>query len=194
MEVLQQNLLIFIFSIHLMIKTSMNLILKKNKSQTGYSLVEMLIYISMLIILLVAIIQGVIMLSSSYINIKAVRSIENSAFTAINRLENDIRSSTSIDTSTSTFGVNPGMLKLNIGTSTTVRFYLSNQRLYVEENGSNTGPLTFANVRVTSLVFRNITTTNSSAIKIEMTLQSSSTAGILNKNFYMTTVLRGSYQ
>lgn len=164
----------------------------KQSTKTGYTLPEVLIYIAILSVLLVAIVQSLLLLTNSYKNIKAVRSIESSAITAIDRMETDIRGAESINTGNSSFNVNPGVLTITTG-ATTTKFYVSNQRMYVDENGVQVGPLTNADVKVTSLIFRSISTTTSSAVKIEMSLQSSYSSA-LTKNFYMTTVLRGSYQ
>jgi len=48
-------------------------------------------------------------------------------------------------------------------------------------------------VQVTSLVFRKITTTNSTAVKIEMTLRDTKDQTSLVENFYDTIILRGGY-
>lgn len=172
------------------------MIVRTHKKIAGFSLVEEVVYIGLFIILLLAVVNATIVLATTYRNIQAVRNIEISAITSMDRMVKEIRNGTSVNTSQTTWSTNPGSLMINSvnasGTSATVRFYVTNSQLMLEENGVAVGPLTSSAVKVTNLVFRNITTANSSAVKIEMTLQSSSTKPV-TKYFYDTSLLRGSY-
>ena len=69
-----------------------------------------------------------------------------------------------------------------------MKFSLSGGQVLLTTNA--TSSLTAANVNVTSLIFYLATSTHSSAVRIMMTLSSTST---LSRNFYDTAVLRESY-
>ncbi len=164
----------------------------------GFTLVESLVYLAIFVVLLAGIVNAISVLSSSYRNVRTARSIESSAISLMDRIIREVRNSTSIDSAQSSFGINPGSLSLNVvdgsGNPSTIRFYVSNQRVILEENGMSLGPVTASNVTVSSLVFRSYSTTTSSAVKIEMTLSSASTSKVfVTRNFYGTAVLRGSY-
>lgn len=164
------------------------------KSKTnikGFSLIETIVYVTIFSILLASVSYSTMILLSSYQKTKVVRRIENSAIASMDRMEKDIRNSTSVDTANSTFNTSSGSLSLISG-STTTKYYLLNNQIYISENGSVLGPITFSNVRVSSLIFNFISTSTSEAIKIEMTITGDSSTPI--KNFYNTAVLRGSYK
>ncbi len=163
----------------------------------GFSLVEILIYILLLGLLLAAIINSTLLLAKSYRNVKATRSIESSAISSMDRMTREIRNATSINTGASSLNVNPGILALNTttasGTSQTIRFYTSSGKLIMERDGSTVGQLTFSDSNVSNLIFRSISTTTSEAVKIEMSIQSSTSTSFITKNFYQTVILRSSY-
>lgn len=164
----------------------------KLKNKNGaYSIIETIIYVAMLTVLIGAIAYATMTLFSVYKKTKIVRSIEVSAVDSMDRIIRDIRNATSVNTAISSFNSSNGILALVSGT-TTSRFYLSNQKIYVDENGTVLGALTSGSANVTSLIFRYIQATSSVAVKVEMTITSSSTPGF-SKNFYNTAVLRGSY-
>lgn len=166
------------------------MLFNKNKNK-GYSLVETIIYVAMLTVLIGAIVYATMILFSVYKRTKTIRSVEVSAIDSMDRIIRDIRNATSVNAGASSFNSSSGILGLISG-ATTTRFYLNNQRIYVEENGSVLGALTASGANVTSLIFRYIQATSSVAVKVEMTITSSSTPDF-SKNFYDTAVVRGSY-
>ena len=168
--------------------------MKKNIFKNGYSLVETVAYIAMFTILLSSVTYGTMILVKSYKDTKIVRKIETSALASMDRMVREIRNATSVNVAGSSFGNSSGILTINNGTSSTTRFYLSNERIYVDENGVVLGPITLSSVSVTSLVFRHIATTTSEAIKIEMTMEGNTSGTSTVSNFYNTAVLRGSYE
>jgi Tfp pilus assembly protein PilV len=170
-------------------------IINKNLASRGFTLVETLIYMFLFVVLILGIINSTVLLAKNYRNIKSVRSIENSAISAMDRMTREIRDASSI--SSGTYNVNPGILILNgtdsSGTAETLKFYVSNGRVLLDRNGINIGQLTQADANVSSLVFRSISTTTSSAVKIEMTIDNGSSTPYITKNFYGTAILRSSY-
>jgi len=137
------------------------------------------------------------LLSNSYRNLKAVRDVESSAVTAMNRMTREIKGASSVDGTGTSYNTSSGSLLLNTTDSsnqaTTIKFYLSNGAIMMDKGGSYFGPLTGSTVNVTSLIFRPINASSSQAVKIEMNIQSNDQRNIINKNFYNTAILRGSY-
>ncbi len=173
--------------------------IKYNKIRTkGFTLVETIVYLALFVVLLVGIINSVLILTSSYRNVRVARSIESSAINTMDRIIREVRNAESIDYSQSNFGINPSALSLNtvdeLGNTGTVRFYVQGNRVFLQENGVLSGPLTNANVTVSSLIFRNIVSTSSTAVKIEMSISSTSTNSVfITRDFQGTAVIRGSY-
>jgi hypothetical protein len=110
--------------------------------------------------------------------IKIARQIENSAIATLDRIVRDIRASTDVDLAGSSFGVDNGYITLTVPVSGEVprkrKFYLSGGKVMLDDVTDGVTPIgqvSLSGVSVTSLKFTNITeSTNSKAIKIEMTL------------------------
>lgn len=173
--------------------------IKRGRSleQKGVSLVEILIYVAILTLFLILIVNMIRSFTDTYRKMRSAQNIELSAETAMERLTRATRDSSSIDTVNSTFDASPGILTLNTtddeGLAVTVQFLLVGQELHIKESGIDVGPLTPDSARVTNLVFRQITSTQSKAVKIEMTIESGEGDSYASKPFYSTVVLRGSY-
>ncbi len=175
----------------------------KNTYKRGFSILESLVYVAILSVMLIAVINAMQLLASSYRGIKSLRSVEVAAINSMDRIIRETRSATSVNTAQTTFNVNLAQststaFTLNgldaSSTAVTIQFYVSGSRLMLKENGITLGPLTPGNVAVTSLVFRSYSTTTSSAVKVEMIIDTASSSGVTtSKNFYGTAVLRGSY-
>ena len=170
----------------------MKKILIKNQTERGFNLIETLLYIAMLVVIALAVINSLVTIVTSYKNVKAASDMETSATTAFDRMSREIRDATSIDNADSVFGSNPGVLEIFNGTST-LKFYVATSTLYLDKNGSTEGPLSLSGITVSNLIFTKITTSNSSAVKIQMTLQSVVGTVTKSMNFYDTVSLRGSY-
>jgi len=169
----------------------------------GFSLPEMLAYVAILTILMIAIANLSISLTKSMIDIKIAKDIAISAQLAFERMGNEIRKSYNVDAQ-SVLNTNPGILVLNSydseGSPENIRFYKNGNSLVVdngEQGGSSvapaSGPIISDSVVLDNLVFRKITASTSIAVKIEMTLSAGTGYHSRSENFYDTIVLRGKY-
>lgn len=168
------------------------------KYKRGFTLIEVLIYLFLLVILLAAIVNSTLLLAKNYRNVKAVRTIENSAISSMDRMVREIRNANGINGAQTNYGVNAGSLMLDTtnssGANITLRFYLAGGKVMLDRNGSVVGPLTSSDANVSSLIFRHIATSTSEAVKIEMTIESgTSTPAYIQRKFYDTAVVRGTY-
>lgn len=164
----------------------------------GFTLIEALVYIALLTVMFLGVVKTLTLLSTSYRKVEAVRSLETSAIISMDRILRVTKDATSIDTAQSSFNVSSGVLALNgldaNSTPVSISFSLSGGRIMLAENGVNLGPLTTGDTNVTSLIFRQYSTTTSSAVKVEMIMTNASSAPFsTTRNFYGTAVLRGSY-
>ncbi|MDZ4786572.1 MAG: prepilin-type N-terminal cleavage/methylation domain-containing protein [bacterium] len=171
---------------------------RRDKHQNrGFSLVETIVYIVILLLVLVVVVNALALLTRSFRTIQSTQTIESTAQIAMERMTRDIRDALSINVTQSTLGTSPGQLTINTqdeaGTATTIKFFLSGQAIRIAVSDTDIGPLSNASARVTNLVFRSISSTQSNAVKIEMTVESGQGASYKVKNFYSTVVMRGSY-
>lgn len=164
--------------------------------KSGFTLVEMIIYIAFFAILSILAIEALMVVTKSFYTLRLTQNINQSATTALERMSREVRNAYDIDTASSTFNTNPGYLVLRTkdasGANTTVEFYVNGNQIGIKEGGVDKGSLMAKSTTVTNLVFRQITTANSKAIKIEMSLHD--THGVLSRDavFYDTILLRGS--
>lgn len=160
----------------------------------GFSLIEMLVYISILVFMLAVIMDITISMVRSERVIRASRNVENSASITLERFVREVRQADSINTTSSVFGSNPGVLVLQgtdtLGNPRTVEFYVSSETLLLKENGLDLGALTQADARVTNLVFSHFLGSNSEGVRIEVTIESGEGPHYRSENFYASAILR----
>jgi len=160
----------------------------------GFSLLEMLVYIAILVLLLVIIINITISVVSFQRSINVQKSIENSAMVSFERMTREVRQADSIDTTSSVFGVSPGILVLNSedgsGNPRTVEFSLSSGEVLMSENGVSLGSVSQMDTEVTSFILRHFSNSGISGIRIEMILESGTSTHYRSANFYSSVVLR----
>ena len=170
--------------------------IKNKKKYSGFSLVEIIIYVALLAVLIGAITWSIGSILHTYNRMKDERDIESSAIVSMDRMIKEIRNAKSVDLANSATSMPNGYLTLNgfdsVGSSTSIKFYLLNNRVYVDQAGVQLGPLTLENISVSSLVFRYFANASSTGVKIELGLQSSSSTPV--NYFYDSAVLRNSYQ
>src|SRR3989344_9452030 len=165
-------------------------------TRRGFTLVEMVIYIAFLAVLSVLATEATMVVMKSFYTLRLTNNINQSATVALERMSREIRNGHDIDAVESTLGSSPGRLTLKTkdssGSNTTVEFYVSGNQIMIKEGGVDKDSLMTKNATVTNLIFRQITTANSKAIKIEMTPHDA--RGVIQKdsNFYNTIMLRGS--
>ena len=169
----------------------------KFKTVPGFTLIELLIYTGILILLVAVVGSTLLSLARTYRSIAAEQSIESAAIATLERISREARNATSVDVGGSVLGSSPGVLSLNTkdpsGAAEVVQFFLSEQVLHVREAGVDQGPLTPATARVTNLVFRTIATGESTAVKIDMTIESGTSTAYHVRSFYDTSILRPTY-
>ena len=157
---------------------------------------EMMIYIGILVLIMVVVINILFSITSSQKKFKSAKSVENSAGYTLERITREIRDAQTVDTSGSSFGANPGVLKLTgidaNGNSRTVEFFVSSSTVHIKENGVDLGRLTNADGRVTNLTFTHITNTHSDSVKTFITIESGTSTNYRSENFHSATILRGS--
>ena len=167
---------------------------RKNDKRRGFSLVEMIIYISILVFLLGIIMSITVSIITSQRKVNASRSIENSAMLALERVSRELRAAVSIDIVSSVFDTDPGILVLDStdedGNPRTIKFSLSSGAIYLEEDGVIIGPVTQADARVNDLIFRRFTSGVLEGARVELTLESGTSTSYRVNNFYSSSIIR----
>jgi Tfp pilus assembly protein PilE len=169
------------------------------KSNAGFSLMEIIIYITIFTIISIVVINAYITIFSSFSNTKTTRNLLESGNAVMERISREVLQSSSIDISNSILGSNPGVLQLNStdssGNSRVVKFGISPSATHLDiyYDGSLVGNLIRDDISVSSLVFRRIGTPIGEGVKVELTLQNNFGKTIRSEHFYNTIILRTGY-
>ncbi|MES2985928.1 MAG: hypothetical protein V4686_02270 [Patescibacteria group bacterium] len=161
----------------------------------GLTILEIVIYLSMLSVLCVVVISSLMSLFKSYSVIKLHQNIETSAIQVLDKMTRDIRDSGEVVLGQSSFGVPQGSVAVNVVTNSvtdTYRYYSENNIIKLSKNDVYLGNLTQNGVYVNSFLAYYINGTSTQAIKIELNLQATPRYGTstINKYFYTTVQLR----
>lgn len=166
--------------------------IRNKKLNKGFSLIEMVFYISIFIILSLVTIDAIIVLTKSFKTTKVNVELAQ-AGTIIEKISREIKQAESVTLTSST------NITINTfdedGNAKVIRYLLSGTNLEVYENGSGTsaGNLNPSNIKITSLSFTDLNTTLSNAIRIYMRVGSNHYNSTKQVDYYNTIVLRGGY-
>ncbi len=164
------------------------------KKQSGFSLIEIIVYLGILTFMTVVVINSTFSLFKNFNIIKANQSMESNAISILDKMTRDIRDTKNILTSQSSFGVNNGILSLQIASSTnensstTIKYYLENEKIKYMQNGILLGNLSNKEIRVDNFKLYYFTVNGYEAIKIELNLKTNPhlASTTISKNFYTT--------
>lgn len=166
---------------------------QQKQSHRGFTLIEMLVYIAVMLLVTTAGIMTYLSLDMVLLRNATERRLTNAADVAIERMVRDIRAAESVNGGLSTLGTSPGVLVLVDG-STTTTFSLSGGKVMVNVNGTDIGPLTGEGVTVDALTFTDYVGTDTELVRVALQLTASSSAASSTRTFYTSAVLRGSYE
>lgn len=160
------------------------------KKKTGYALLEMVFYISLLVIVSVLVINSMITMMKSFKETRILSELtQNSAI--VEKISREIKQAYQI------YSINSTNLSLNTRDENEVEkiisFNLVGNDIQYLENGTLIGNLNSNNININSLSFTTINTNQGQAIKFYFSC--SSVLDSLNRNiyFYNSAVLRGTY-
>ncbi|OGD34501.1 hypothetical protein A2988_03210 [Candidatus Azambacteria bacterium RIFCSPLOWO2_01_FULL_46_25] len=177
----------------------------KLKAERGFTIIETLIYAS-----LVSIVAGVLTVSvannlKAYNKSEARQNVLANANAALKLIMDEVKYAKSIYTPTSVFGSANGQLSLETvqnaptGENTTyVDYYLDGGRIYEKREGQAALPLTSDRVFTTSLLFtRSVATSTKDSITVEIGAKINTASGLLESQasttVQSTAALRGAY-
>lgn len=167
----------------------MNTKIQKIKTR-GYTLIELLFYISLFFILTITIINSLITMTRAFREVAIYTDFIQSSM-IMDRISREIRQSYEISSISAT------SLKLNAKDESdaekTVEFTLFDYNMRLFENDVFVGNLNAINIQVTDLLFTNVTTSIGQAVRVSLSVKNTKDPTGRVEDFYETVVLRGSY-
>jgi len=155
------------------------------KNKKGYSMVELMIYLALLITVSVLVVDNIISLFKNYSIVKSNQEIEYNAINILDKLTRDTRRSKNVILNQSSFEIPQGAVALNTA-SNTIKFYLEDNKIKYMQDGNFVDNLSTKSVTVNNFKIYYISSTSTEAIRVELGLNIKS----LYKNFYTTIQLR----
>lgn len=137
-------------------------------------MVELIIYIFILSILLVSITYFAIDMIGAQQKSRSYQEVQYNARFAMMRVIREIRTADNLNAGASTFDASPGVLSLahDDGAKDPTVFDISGERMRINQGGTGPYYLTNDRVRITNLVFENLSVANrTKTIKITLTAE-----------------------
>lgn len=163
--------------------------------QGGFSLIEVLVYIAVLVLVSTAVVTTYLSLHTVLVRNEMERELTKAAHGVLERFVRDVRAATAINTLERTLS---DELALDQSISTTTEYYVASGRMYVDVNDVAEGPLTPEAVVVDSVVFTAYDHVGgdieSEAVRIALTLSINAKEASTTRTFYTSAVLRGTYE
>ncbi len=162
--------------------------------EKGFSLAEVLVYLSILTVVLLILIGSLIMMAQVQERVVAGKALERSAVISLDRFLREVRLSDSICRAGSVFDESESVLVLNNeSVFGGIRFYTDNGSLYIEKEGL-THRLTHKNTEVREFIITEIESGGIESIRVEVVLEHPYSDGSVEQRFFTTAILRGSYE
>lgn len=159
----------------------------------GYSFVELIVYMAIFALISLVIIKSLVTSLTIYAQSQTYRKLQGQGELVMKRITRELRQASTVNTASSTFNSATGVLSITgkdtSGVSQTVIFSATSTAVQVSVNGVSS-PLTAGQVAPNSLIFRQVTTSTGTAIKVELQLKTTS-GYALTAPFYTTVLLRG---
>lgn len=167
------------------------------KKEKGFTLVELLVYMSGLLILGSVLILMIVQFYGLYKEIIVVPRADRVGLILVDRITKDIRGADSIDVFESQFGTTNGVLKLTERVNESIvtkTFSVENGRVQYQEDSSSPVPLSSNDFTVSNFNFTFVQTGISQAIRFNLELQFDSAEGLDTRTYTGFAILRESYE
>lgn len=142
---------------------------KKIVSSSGMTLIEVLLYLSLLSVMVIAVSSFMSLSLQARVKGQTIGEVEQSSSQAMDIILDSIRSSKSITAPTR--GNNTTSLNLVMpGLSQTIDFRLTSGKIEMQKNGGGYSAITFDKLAITSLLFANKTKSSSDGAPASITV------------------------
>lgn len=160
--------------------------------QSGYSLLELVIYIALFALLSIVLIRSLITVMKTYATASQYRTLQNNGEIIMERITRETRLGSLITTSACPTNSDSVTItqKDDSGNSQTVSFALSSGQLNLTDTDGTTALLSNAQVSVQAANFCTFSTAVGTGMKVFVSLATTATP-MIQANFYSTVLIRG---
>lgn len=158
----------------------------------GFSLIEMLVYLALLLVITVVGITTMLSFNEQIVQLRLHRLVTDTANTALERIGREALSSETVNLITTTLDSRTGALGLT-RTSGAVRFARVGSVLEVTDESGQTIAITDPSVSVTGFWVHHYAIGPTEYVRLRLQVSASSDSRTVQEEFYSGIVLRGSY-
>ncbi len=162
-------------------------------SARGFSLVEMLVYLALLILISVVAVSSLLSLTDTLTAYRAEKQLTSQTRGMFERIVADMRNATAVNIITSTLDTSPGTLVLEYP-SETITYTLSGGSVTVARDSEAPSPLNTGGVTVTALTFTRYDMATTELVRVTLSATSVLGDATVSETFTTSAVLRGSYE
>jgi type II secretory pathway pseudopilin PulG len=162
-------------------------------SARGFSLIEMLVYLAILMIVVGASLTLLFTLDDRIREQRANQLVVQSAQSTLEHILSSVRAADVVNTVGSTLNTTPGVLALTQGATTTT-YAIVNGDISVTRNGVSLGSLTDEAVTVSQLRFFSYDNGDTEFVRVVFTLSAQVGDTTVTKTYRGGATLRGSYE
>lgn len=161
----------------------------------GFTLIEIMIYIALTAMLMVALSSFLNMTLESQVKVDTMNNVENNGWRAVSYIDQTIRNSTGITSPTEGQSVSTLTLTMADASKNPTVFSITDGQLYIQEGIGDPVSLLPVNVIISNLTFTNAATSGMPAlIRYEFDLENNSPSDrqeyVYSKNFFSSTGIR----
>jgi hypothetical protein len=175
----------------------MKIFTKRSKYQSGLTVMEILIYLSILILSTAIIVRVMAGTFGMFAKSRAIRGITVTGSALMERIVYNIRNAESYSVTGNSLGVNPSTLSIVVpdssGIDHTYVYTVTNNRLTETIDGASAEYLHPANQTITTFRIDQITAGSYSGALITLVLQDGRVSPAETATFTTTTMMRGTY-
>lgn len=167
----------------------------------GFTAIELLVYVALLVIISVFLIQSLLTLVFVYRRLQGERDVVANMRVAMETISREIQAARSIYTPATVFDANTHQLSLETPlnpltneTHSFVDFYLDNERLYVKREGASAIPLTSESARVTQFNAARVLAGSRESVQVMLEVRSRAVGALETSSLVQASYsLRGNY-
>ncbi|MEI6528343.1 MAG: prepilin-type N-terminal cleavage/methylation domain-containing protein [bacterium] len=164
------------------------------KTNSGFTLIETLIYLAIFILISAGIIDLLFAIQKTNRNVAVLSGLSTNAVSVFERITKETREAISVNVASSTFATSSGVLQLNTVDVSDVphvtKFYQNSGQVKMDIDGLYFGPLMTNSATSTALIFNIATTSTSTLIKMELDLMAGTSTYQKAEKFYDSITLR----
>lgn len=170
--------------------------MNKIKSKKGFSVAEIVVYVSLFAIVSLFVVNSLISSSVSFAKTRSNRSLMKNGTLIMERISRELNNANNLSVSGNVFNLHPGEISFSVLDENDVfvekSFYINEDGRLVLSSGDDTLLVSNENIEIVNFVFRQINAPLDT-IRVELLIRDKRDRSLKVVSFYNTLIIKGSY-